>query len=294
MRKLYSCLLLLLNAAPAIAATSLWDVSKGGNHFYLGASLNVLQQKHYPLPKEFEDAFKRADKLYVERDIDAISAPEFGTRVMQEMMYSDGRNLKTELTPENYANLDKFAGSLDVPTFGLAMFKPAFTLVTLSAAASARAGFVYGVDTHFYYQAKEAKKPVGTLETLDQQIVLLQTLNTENPNQLIKSTLTELGNLAATISKAEPLWRSGKLNGLEPLFNGKMRSVTPNMYQALVVKRHQAWLPTLAKLAATPSVELVLLDVIHFTGPDSLINQLKKNGYTLTPYVIQRSTGVTP
>lgn len=285
MNKIWYTALCLLFTPTLHAATALWDISKGGNHIYLGASISVLQQKHYPLPAEFDHAFKRANKLYVERDMDAVGTPEFGTQVMQNMMYSDGRNLKTELSADTYQRLDTFAQSRGVPVFGLAMFKPAFTVVTLSAAESASKDFVYGVDTYYFYKAKETQKPVGTLESAAQQLQLLQKLNDENPDQLIKSTITELGSLTRTVNQAEPLWRLGNVAALDPLFAGKMRSVTPRMYQAMVVQRHQNWLPIFAKLIQSAETEMVLVDVVHVTGADSLLGLLKKNGYKVTPYV---------
>jgi uncharacterized protein len=90
--------------------------------------------------------------------------------------------------------------------------------------------------------------------------------------------------MPATLAKIVPAWRTANLAGLESLSGSKMRKLTPALYQALIVARHQNWLPQFNKMAQTPEVELVLLDVMHFTGPDSLLTVLKKNGFTLTPY----------
>lgn len=283
-RFICSCLLLGGAAQTCFAATSLWQVSKNKQVFYLGASISALQQKHYPLPKEFDEAYKKAAVLYVERDIAAVSAQDFGTQIMQRMMYADGNNLKKLLRPEVYQKLDTYSQSLGIPVFGLAMFKPAFAIATLAAAQTAKQDYVYGVDTNYFYKAVEEKKTWRALETTQQQIELLNQFNQEEPNQAILFTIDELSHMQSILAKVEPAWRAGKLESIESISAGKMRKSTPALYQALVVARHQNWLPLFNKMAQTPEEELVLLDVVHFTGPDSLLVLLKKNGFTLTPY----------
>jgi len=266
------------------AATSLWQVSKNNRVFYLGASISALQNKYYPLPAEFDEAFKKAAILYVERDIAAVSAQDFSAQVMQRMMYTDGGNLKKALRPEVYQQLDAYSASLNVPMFGLAMFKPAFSMVSLAAAQSAKGDYVYGVDSNYFYLAQETKKPWRALETTAEQLALLEQINQEEPNQAVLFMLDELKNMPATLAKLVPAWRSGNLAAVDSLSAGKMRKLTPQVYKALVFTRHQNWLPHFNAMAQTADEELVLLDIVHFTGPDSVLTLLKKNGFTLTPY----------
>ncbi|RYF98714.1 MAG: TraB/GumN family protein, partial [Chitinophagaceae bacterium] len=155
---------------------------------------------------------------------------------------------------------------------------------TLAAAETSKQDYVYGVDTNYFYKAQEQKKPWRALESTNQQLTLLDQINNEDPNQTITFVLDELSQMPATLAKIVPAWRTANLAGLESLSGSKMRKLTPALYQALIVARHQNWLPQFNKMAQTPEVELVLLDVMHFTGPDSLLTVLKKNGFTLTPY----------
>jgi uncharacterized protein len=267
------------------AATAVWEVSKGKTRFLLGASLSVLQQKHYPLPREFTAAFNQADLVVVERDLAQVTAPEFSTQLMEKMLYTDGTNLKSQLRPPVYEQLQQFSQSRGVPLFGLAMFKPAFVLASLTAHETARADFVYGVDAHFFYSAQEQKKRLRTLETSAQQLELLDALNQEDPNQLMLSMMAELNLLKTTLQQAEPLWRQGKMTGLDALFGAKMRKMTPRAYQTLVVKRHPHWLVQLDALAGTSQRAFVLLDVLHMSGPDSILVALERRGYKITPFI---------
>ena len=65
-------------------------------------------------------------------------------------------------------------------------------MVSLAAAQAAKGDYVYGVDSNYYYQAVEAKKPWRALETAAQQLELLEQINQEEPNQAVLLMLDEL------------------------------------------------------------------------------------------------------
>lgn len=265
-------------------AAALWEVSHGEQKFWLGASLSGLKKAAYPLPPEFDDAFRRADTLYVERDINAVSAPDFAARAMQASVYRDGRNLKSVLSADNWRALETHAQSRGVPTFSLLMFKPAFAGFTLMAVETRRLDLGNGVDAHYFFRAKENQKPVVALETVEQQIQLLYKINEADPNILIKTLIDELTNLPDSLDTATRAWKAGDLDKLDDLRGKKMRAQTPALYQELVVDRSKAWLPQFKTLLTTAEVELVLVDAVHFSGPDNLLQLLTAQGYRVTPY----------
>lgn len=281
----YLFALFLISLAPfCMADTSLWEVSKGGNKLWLGASLGGLKKSAYPLPAEFDDAFRRADKLYVERDIAAINQADFGVRAMQASFYRDGRTLKSVLTPANWQALDAFAQSRGVPVFTLLMFKPAFAGFTLTALETKRLELANGVDAHYFFRAKNNQKPVATLESIDQQIQYLQIINDLEANTLIKIILAELHDLSATIDQATLSWRTGDMGKLDQIKGQKMREHAPDLYQELVVNRNKAWLPQLKTMLDSSEVEYVLVDAMHLAGPNNLLHLLKAEGFTVKPY----------
>jgi uncharacterized protein YbaP (TraB family) len=54
------------------------------------------------------------------------------------------------------------------------------------------------------------------------------------------------------------------------------------MYQQLLVKRNQAWMPQIEAFLQTPETEMVLVGSAHLLGSDGLLIQLEKAGYTVT------------
>jgi uncharacterized protein YbaP (TraB family) len=277
-------LVLICVASISFASSAVWEISNGTQKFWLGASLGALKKTAYPLPPEFDDAFRRSDKLYVERDINAVNKADFGLRAMQASAYTDGRTLKTVLTPANWQALEKFAQARNVPTFTLLMFKPAFVGFTFTALEAKRLELGNGVDAHYFYRAINNQKPVATLETLEQQIQYLQKINELDPNMLIQAILAELGELSVTLDLATTSWRAGDIDQLDKLKGKKLRDQAPDLYRELVVNRSKAWMSQFKSMLKTPEIEFVLVDAVHFSGPDNLLQLLKAQGYTVRPY----------
>lgn len=283
----YLIALLFASAAHlGYAGSAIWEVSNGSQKLWLGASLGGLKKSAYPLPAEFDDAFRRADKLYVERDIHAISQPDFAMRAMQASVYRDGRNLKSALSPALWQKLESFARERSVPMFSLLMFKPAFAGFTLTVLESKRLELANGVDAHYFNRATNNNKPIATLETVEQQLQFLQTINEIDANVLISTLLEELTDLPTTLDKATRNWRIGNMEQLDQLKGKKMRSQAPALYQTLVVSRSKSWLPQFKAMLKTAETEYVLVDVVHLTGPNNLLQLLKAEGFTVKPYVL--------
>lgn len=55
----------------------------------------------------------------------------------------------------------------------------------------------------------------------------------------------------------------------------------PDIYNTLLVKRNQNWLPKLEKMMTTPEKEFVLVGALHLAGEDSVLQRLEQKGYTV-------------
>jgi uncharacterized protein YbaP (TraB family) len=277
------CLLLLL-AVPALAQTSLWEVSNGKHQVLIGGTVHLLGKDDYPLPQAFEQAYQIADRVYFESDIGAANKPEFSLRVMQTMMYRDGQNLRSELSPEVWQKLQAFTAERNIPPATLMMFKPAFTALTLTVLEAKRLGLGQGVDGYFYRWATRSGKPVAFLETLEQQLGFLDSLNQIDPDALISGTLVELETMPEIFRQAVAAWRKGDMAQIDRLMGAKMREQTPDIYEALLVERNKAWLMKIEAMLQTPELEYVLVGALHLAGPDSLLSMLRQRGYSVSAY----------
>ena len=56
----------------------------------------------------------------------------------------------------------------------------------------------------------------------------------------------------------------------------------PAGYDALIVRRNQAWLPAIEKALSEKDATFVTVGATHLIGPDGLVAQLRGHGYTVT------------
>lgn len=275
---------LLLLTFGAQAQTSVWEVSNDEHQILIGATSSLLGSGDYPLPPEFEQAYRIADKVYVQTDLAELNSPQFGLKVMQANIYRDGRNLRSVLAPASWQALQSFSARRQLPVMSMLMFKPAFAVATLTVAETRSLNLGRGVDAHFLARARASGKAVGLLESPDRQLALLSQLNNINPDKLITATLTEL---EAMEDKAEPVasaWRRGDMAEFDRLMGQKLRAQAPELHKTLVSARNRLWLNDLQTMLTTAELEFLVLDALHLSGPENLLQLLRDKGYKVSVY----------
>ena len=84
---------------------SVWSVRSGDNVIYPGGTLHLLRLSDYPLPYEFEEVYQVSSELYFETDIASMSDLSTQAQMLQQLIYSDDRLLRTVLSDEAYTAL---------------------------------------------------------------------------------------------------------------------------------------------------------------------------------------------
>ncbi len=276
-------LVVTLVISSAATAASVWEISKDGNTLIIGGTVHLLKPSDFPLPAAYDRAFERADKLYLEADMAAASSMEFGMRVMQVMMLTDGTTLKDHLEEETWQLLQAFTAERQIPVSMLTPFRPSLAAITLTVMEMQRLGMGDGVDMHFYQRAQEKNMPMGYLETLDEVLDFMKLLNDLDGDAMMLSTLRELETVDAQMASAVAAWREGDMKKLYALMGEDMRKEFPDMYDALLTQRNKSWFKHMTGLLETPEVEFVLVGALHTAGPSSLLKMFADAGYTVKP-----------
>jgi hypothetical protein len=76
-------------------------------------------------------------------------------------------------------------------------------------------------------------------------------------------------------------WERGDVAKIGELENGELKTKYPDEYKRLAVDRNVKWAATLDAVLKDPTTGTVLVVVgaAHLAGPDSLMVQLKKDGW---------------
>jgi uncharacterized protein len=275
----------LLLPCLAWAETSLWRISKGDSQLYVGGTVHLLGKSDYPLPDEYEQAFREADVLVLEADLDALSNPKAQAQLAQSLLYTDGTTLKSKIKPKTYKALERYCNTAGMSVKAMQTMKPAMVVLTLTMAELKRLGLAdAGVDQFFHDKAKKSGKQVTGLESAEAQISTLENMGKGHENELILSTLKELKKTPEFMDKMKKAWRIGNLADLEEVGIKAMRTEFPELNKSLLISRNHAWLPKIKAMLTTPERELILVGALHLVGKEGVLAQLQKQGYVVTQY----------
>ena len=261
------------------ADAPVWKVSKGNFHIYIGGTIHVLDEQDYPLPAEFEQAYELAEKLVFEVDIAQVNTLEFQQMLLQKALYRDGSTLASHLQPATFNQLQEFMIQRRIPLENMLSFKVGMLLTILTVNELQRNGIQgIGVDQYFNLKAREDKKPIAALETIEQQIDFLTSLGEGEEDQIVLQTIEELENFGEDFSTLKSAWRSGDMPALIEVGLQDFLAF-PKAYESMLVNRNRAWIPGIEAMLEDEQVEYVLLGVLHLVGNDSVLAMLKARGY---------------
>lgn len=275
----------ILFTIDATADTSMWKISRGGNHLLIGGTVHVLGKSDYPLPAEFDKAFDEAEQIILETDIEAMQSADFQQKVAAHLTYTDGTTLKSALQPDTFDALNDYLVSRSFPIENMATFRPGLVMATMAILELSAIGYTSdGVDAHFSQRARQEQKILGQLETADEQLGFLASLGKDDPDQFVNYLLKEINKLEAIFKELKSAWRTGDMNKMAALSVEPMKTEYPSIYQTLLLKRNNTWVPIIEGMIKTGEVELILVGAAHLAGEDSVLKQLDTLGYTIERY----------
>lgn len=278
----YLILLCLFTSFNVFSDTSLWRVSNGSSELFIGGTIHLLSSNDYPLPAEFEQAYKLSDQIVFETNLAAMARPDVQQQLLQRVMYKKGQSLKKTINKHTYQALAKHSASVGLDMKALDQFKPPMVILTLIMAELQQLGMTEaGVDDYFNQKAIVDAKSLGALESLQVQLNVIANMGKGHEDELIMSTIAEMKELPLVMDDMKHAWRTGNAKMLEKIGILPMRSDYPELYQSLLVDRNNAWIPKIEALLATPEVEFVLVGALHLVANEGLISRLRALGYKL-------------
>ena len=288
--KLLIIVFIVISVSQTISAqSSVWKVESENSHLYIGGTIHVLRDIDYPLPIEFEKAFKYADKLVLEADIDGMSNPETMKEMMSKFSYSDGRTLKSELSEKAYNELVKEAEKQNIPIEKMGGFKPSMVLLTLMLQGLNDIGVKEdGVDKYYNEQSKLLNnKQTGFLESIDFQINLITSIGEVKASEYVLSSLKDYKNMKVEFLNIISNWRKGEIKYFKKQLKD-MKGDYPTLYKSMFLDRNNNWIPKIDSFLKDKKTEFILVGNLHLHGENGILNLLEKKGYKISQVQVSK------
>jgi uncharacterized protein YbaP (TraB family) len=280
----------LLGASLPIAADArdqhvLWAVQGEHNTVYLLGSIHVLRAQDGGLPKVADDAYRDAEKIVMEIDMDDALQGDptaLATTMQQMALLPAGQTLRTVLGSD-YAQVQRHAQQAGIDLAVLDPFAPWFVATALLQVELAKRGFTpeLGVEETLAKRAVADHKPIQGLETAEQQFGILAHLPMPLQKKFLLMTIDETDNLDSEIKDLLAAWRSGDTDRLARLLSDEFNEA-PELYRPLTEDRNRAWVEEIAAMLHDRDDYLVVVGALHLVGRNSVVDLLEKRGYRVT------------
>ena len=273
-------LFILFTASGVGAESSVWVARSSKANVYLAGSFHMMRASDYPLPDEFLRAYKDSRKIIFEIPPGESEGPEYMGKFLSLAIYNDGTTLKEHITKTAYARAESFCKERNYPLEQYQVFKPAFFVMTLTVSEMNKIGAdpQNGIDNFFKEKAMQDGKALGSLETMDQQIGLLTSMDTNVGSDQIIESIGELKQIETMLDELLAVWRKGNEAKMEELYIKDLK-LYPKLYQMLIVDRNNKWMRNIEAYLNGSENTMVVVGAAHLVGEDGLVNLLRKRGY---------------
>ena len=273
-------LFILFTASGVGAESSVWVAKSSKATVYLAGSFHMLRASDYPLPAEFFRAYNDSRKIIFEVPPGETESPEYMEKFLSLAIYNDGTTLKEHITTAAYAKAESFCKERNYPLEQYQFFKPTFLVMTLTVSEMNKIGAdpQKGIDYFFNEKAVQDGKATGSLETVDQQISLLTSIDASLGSDQILESIEELKQIEVMLGELLAVWRKGDEAKMEELYIKDLK-LYPKLYQTLIVDRNDKWVRNIEGYLNGSGNTMVVVGAAHLVGADGLVNLLRKRGY---------------
>ncbi len=261
-----------------------WQVIGKQSVMYLGGTIHVLRDSDYPLPARYAQAYQAADILVFETDLQAMHKPSTQALLLDKAQYQDGRVLQQVLSRVVYQKLHAYSLKAAFPLQQYARFKPGYLMMLLLFSELQKKGITAqsGVDFFYFQQALADKKPVTGLEEINTHLDFIANLGEDNADALVLNTLDELTTIETNYGALLKAWRNADESALQALLVAGLQVQYPKIHQQLLLARNIAWLQPIEQYLKDKETEFVLVGAAHLVGEGSVVELLKRKGYSVT------------
>ena len=257
---------------------AVWVVKDEDTTIYFFGTFHLLDGKSEWFNDEVKTAFDAANEINLEV-VMPENPTELQTLIMKYGIDLSGKKLSDRLSPEAKTKLNEQMAAARLPAGALEMFEPWFAAITLTSLQAQKLGLSgdNGPEAVLTKAAKAAGKPVGQLESIDQQLAMLDALPEPEQVKFLEETLKEGEKLDQEFAKFIKAWSDGDSVRLAAMLNEGLDD-DPLLYKVLLSDRNARWADWTVARLAKPGTVLVAVGAGHLAGKDSVLDILATRG----------------
>jgi uncharacterized protein YbaP (TraB family) len=262
---------------------ALYVVRDADSTMYLYGTVHVRPRDTDWGDEDVRSALASADEIWTEIEISPQSDQRAQALAMQLGEAPPDKPLSSWLTAEENERLNGLTQRLGIPRAYLETMQPWMAGLTLSLLPIVQAGYdpMSGVDRAVDAYGDANGKTMRSFETIEQQLGFFSGLDEETQREFLREAIEEAEQGPAMIGEMTTAWERGDLDTLERVVVDDTRREYPDVYEALFLRRNNAWMEVLTREMQGSGVDFVAVGAGHLLGEDGLVEQMRARGYTV-------------
>ena len=268
--------------APSAARPALWEVSDADTTVYLFGTIHLLPKDYRWRTARFDQAIAGSQQLVIETIVDE-SNPHQMMAALSSLAFSQNLPPIIERVPPAKRK------ALETAIKKSGMTQPMLDRMETWAVAFMLLGNQFkdmglktgeGVETVLRQAFANQGKTVGELESNREQLGFFDGLPESAQRVLLEGAIDEPKSMTDEFDRMLSSWARGDIHDIAKSFNETL-AVSPELREALLKRRNVNWSRWVERRMAAPGSVMIAVGAGHLAGNDSLVDMLKRGGYTV-------------
>ena len=264
---------------PAQARPALWMLSDADTNIYLFGTIHALPEGTQWRTPALEQALAASSELVTEIRLadEAAAAAAFA-----RLGFGQGLPPALERVPAAKRELLREAiAASGLPPAAADRLKTWALALALAQVLFQRAGLnpELGVERSLTASFTEARKPMSSLETVEEQLGFFDGLSEESQRAFLEGTLESPDEIREELGAMLAAWRSGNVRAIARTFNDE-ETLSAVLREVLLTRRNARWAQWLQQRLERPGTIFVAVGAGHLAGDNSVQEMLQRRGLT--------------
>ncbi len=258
----------------------LWEISGNGlaEDSYLFGTIHIIPKEDFFFTEPMKSAFDASKKLIMEVDLDVSFSDQLS--LMQKMILPEGKSISSYMTKQEYSTLIAYLkDSLKLRAMSLMAIEKMKPMLSYSVILEEKIENAKVYEMHFMKLAKKRKMKVIGLETLEEQVSIIDHIPIESQVVMLLE-MTNSNNIMEEYNEMVQLYVSQDINKLYEY--AKEDRELEKYTDKLLMNRNRKWVSLLVEQIKEGTC-FIAVGSGHLAGKDGLINLLREEGYELSP-----------
>lgn len=274
---------LAAGAAPSARALAcVWKVTDPAGHtLYLAGSIHALRATDYPLPAEYEQAYKASAAVAFETEKSSDGRGSLQA-LGAEIHYPHNGKLKDHVDPRTYAYILRVIGNTHGaarPEEQIEHLRPwALTFMMESPGGLEGVSLKWGVDTHFAQKAHYDHKQIGGLVSFKEHVAVFSKMNDADGEASLLLAFIELNTSGKKGEETLANWKRGDVAAIGREMEEHFADA-PGLKRRMLTERNERWVPKLEGYLRSGKTWMVVAGAFHMVGDRGVPALLRARGY---------------